>query len=117
MLYNLHSMSLGFQLIGYIGTFLSIWAYVPQIQHLRQEHCSAGISLKTYIIWIISSVCILLYSISIMAIVIIVMQVANLLAISTILIFAKKYQRNSCPFHSVLKSRTMNTLKAKSHIE
>lgn len=110
-------MSFIFQLIGYIGTFLSIWAYVPQIRHLLQEHCSAGISTKAYAIWVISSVCILLYSISIIAIVIIVMQIANLLAIITILIFAKKYQGNFCPYHSALKSQTMNSLKVKSHLE
>lgn len=93
-------MSLLFQVIGYIGTFLSAWAYVPQIQHLIRERCSAGISLKTYGIWIASSLCVLLYSISIMAVVIIVMQVANLLAMTTILVFAKRYQGNTCPSHT-----------------
>lgn len=107
-------MSIIFQFIGYIGTFLSIWAYVPQIRHLLQEHCSAGISIKAYVIWIISSVCILLYSISIVAVVIIVMQIANLLAIYTILIFAKKYQGNFCPYHKALQSESLDALKDKS---
>lgn len=110
-------MMLLFQLIGYVGTFLSVWAYVPQIRHLLEEHCSAGLSTKTYIIWIISSLCILLYSISIMAIVIIVMQIANLIAISTILIFAKKYQGDSCPYHKALTSEEMDSLKSKSHLK
>ena len=106
-----------FEVIGYLGTLLSVWAYVPQIRHLLKEQCSAGISTKMYAIWIISSLCILLYSISIMAIVIIVMQIANLLAITTILIFAKKYQGNVCPYHSALKTQTMKSLKVKSHLE
>lgn len=110
-------MSLIFQFIGYIGTFLSIWAYVPQIRHLLQEHCSAGISIKAYVMWIISSLCILIYSISIMAIIIIVMQIANLLAIITILIFAKKYQGNFCPYHSALQSKEVQKLKVISGLE
>ena len=107
-------MSFVFELIGYIGTFLSIYAYVPQIKHLLKEHCSAGISIKMYFIWIISSVCILLYSVSIMALVIIVMQVANLFAISTILMFARKYKGDFCPYHKALQTETLNTLKIKS---
>jgi hypothetical protein len=51
-----------------------------------------------------------------MAIVIIVMQIANLLAIITILVFAKKYQGNFCPYHSALKTQTMKSLKVKSHL-
>jgi uncharacterized protein with PQ loop repeat len=109
-------MTFVFQLIGYVGTFLSIWAYVPQIRHLLQEHCSAGISIRAYVIWIISSLCILLYSLSIMAIVIIVMQLANLLAICTILVFAKKYQGDFCPYHAALQDKTLHTLKVQSHL-
>jgi len=73
-------MSFLFEVIGYAGTFLSVLVYVPQIRHLLQEQYSAGIST--------------------MAVVIIVMQVANLLAVSTILIFAKKYQGRFCPSHA-----------------
>lgn len=110
-------MSFFFQLIGYIGTLLSIYAYVPQIKHLLKERCSAGISMKMYFIWIISSVLILFYGISIMASVIIVLQIANLIAVATILVFAKKYTGNSCPYHSALESQTMNTLKSKSGLK
>ena len=107
-------MSFLFQLIGYIGTFLSIYAYVPQIKHLLKEHCSAGISIKMYIIWIISSICILLYGISITALVITVMQGANLIAITTILVFARKYKKSFCPYHAALQSESIHALKAKS---
>lgn len=110
-------MSFLLQLIGYLGTFLSIYAYVPQLKHLLKEHCSAGISIKMYVIWIISSVCILLYGISIRALVIIVLQVANLIAITTILVFAKKYKTSFCPYHAALQSETLSALKAKSGLE
>lgn len=92
-------MSALFEVIGYVGTFLSLWAYIPQVKHLLQEHCSAGISISSYLIWLAASACILAYGVSIMATVIIVMQVANLLALSTILFFVKRYQGGYCPSH------------------
>jgi hypothetical protein len=49
-----------------------------------------------------------------MATVIIVMQMANLLAISMVLIFAKKYQGNFCPYHKALQSESLDALKDKS---
>ncbi len=110
-------MSFVLQLIGYVGTFLSIYAYFPQIRHLLKERCSAGISIKMYVIWIISSICILLYAISIMAMVIFVLQIANLMAISIILIFAKKYKGDFCPYHTALQSKSLDTLKEKSGLE
>jgi uncharacterized protein with PQ loop repeat len=88
-----------YEIIGYAGTLLAVVAYLPQIIHLMKEHCSAGISLPTYWLWVASSLCVLIYSISIQSVVIMVMQIANLLAILTILIFAKKYQGLVCPTH------------------
>jgi hypothetical protein len=49
-----------------------------------------------------------------MAIVIIVLQVANLLAISAILVFAKKYKGSTCPYHSALQTQALDALKTKS---
>lgn len=37
---------------GYAGTAVMIGAYVPQIWHLHREHCSAGISVRAYALWI-----------------------------------------------------------------
>lgn len=100
-------MSFIFQLIGYLGTLLSVLAYAPQIGHLLREHCSSGISIQANVVWLASSGCILLYSISISATVIIILQIANILAISSIIVLAKKYQGNFCPSHKPAKSKML----------
>jgi uncharacterized protein with PQ loop repeat len=91
------------QLIGFLGTAVAAVAYLPQIIHLIKERCSAGISLKTYTLWIASSLLMLINAVSIKSAVFIVFQIANLVAISVILFYGKKYQGDRCPTHSYEK--------------
>lgn len=92
------------EIIGFIGTGLVIWAYVPQIRHLIQEHCSAGISRRAYVIWFIASLLLLIHAVMIQDIVFILLQTVSGLLTLTILVYARKYKDGVCPTHAIGKS-------------
>src|SRR2546425_10421582 len=50
------------QILGFVGTGLVALAYIPQIYHLINEHCSAGISIKAYALWFLASVLFLIHA-------------------------------------------------------
>jgi uncharacterized protein with PQ loop repeat len=92
------------EMIGFIGSGLVIWAYVPQITHLVQEHCSAGVSRKAYVLWFIAALFLLAHAIMIHDIVFIFLQAVNSLLTLVILIFANLYKDGVCPTHAVGKN-------------
>ncbi|OGA52747.1 MAG: hypothetical protein A3G25_04330 [Betaproteobacteria bacterium RIFCSPLOWO2_12_FULL_63_13] len=85
--------------VGFIGTTFVIIAYLPQVWHLISKQCSAGISLKAYSMWFISSVLLFAHAFSIKDPVFIALQSYQLGATSVILLFAKKYENGVCPVH------------------
>ena len=87
-------------LIGYIGTGVVIAAYVPQIWHLWSEQCSAGISERAYLIWVLSSAIFLGHSISIGDVVFMVTQLVNIVALVVILVLARRYRNQICAAHA-----------------
>ena len=74
-------------------------AYLPQIVHLHKEHCSAGISLRTYSLWCVSSALFLIHAVMIRDMVFAVFQLVNLVATATITILVKRYGRHVCMTH------------------
>ncbi len=91
-------------LIGFIGSGLAIWAYVPQIEHLIREHCSAGISRRAYLLWFIAALLLLVHAVMIRDIVFIFLQATNALLTLVILVFAGKYKNGVCPTHATGKN-------------
>lgn len=87
------------EVLGFLGTGLLAVAYVPQIRHLIREHCSAGISIKAYILWFIGSLLFLIHASVIMDLVFVVIQLVNLAAIVTIVICTKRYEKTMCRSH------------------
>lgn len=49
-------------IVGFVGSALVIWAYIPQIRHLVQEHCSVGISRMAYIVWLVAALFLLAHA-------------------------------------------------------
>jgi lipid-A-disaccharide synthase-like uncharacterized protein len=43
-----------FEVAGVIGIALSVAAYVPQVIHLASEDCSAGVSSRSWAMWLVS---------------------------------------------------------------
>ena len=87
------------QLLGFTGTILVIVAYAPQVRHVIQEHCSAGISVRAYDLWIAASVLFLIHAVIIEDLVFTLVQIANLLAMGLVLIYVRRFQNQMCRAH------------------
>lgn len=92
--------------IGWAGTALVIIAYYPQIHHLIVERCAWGISISTWLIWLISSALLLTYCILRRDVLLCVVQVINIAAIATTIILVRR-SNNICPYHLKYIERTM----------
>ncbi len=87
------------EIIGWIGTTLVIVAYYPQIRHLRREKCAWGLSLTTWLIWLVSSLFLLAYSILEHDMLFTAVQIINIAAIVITIILVRRSDR-VCPFHA-----------------
>lgn len=86
------------EVIGWAGTALVIVAYVPQIHHLFIEKCAWGISVLTWLIWLIASVLLLTYCVLRREALLCVVQAANITAIVTTIILVRR-SNHICPYH------------------
>lgn len=84
--------------IGYIGTGLVIVAYAPQIAHLWRFRCAWGISLWSWVIWLIASLLLLLYAAIKNDVIFTIVQVLNMLSILTTIVLYRK-TTTACPYH------------------
>jgi uncharacterized protein with PQ loop repeat len=94
----------GPDLIGLAGALIAGYAYFPQIKHLVKEHCSAGISRKAYLLWLISSLLITINAIYIGSLVFIVLGVVQICSTAAIYTLSAKYKGNVCSYHRNLRS-------------
>ncbi len=85
--------------VGFFGTTIVIIAYMPQVLHLIKGQCSAGISLKAYVMWLCSSFLLLAHAFSLKDPVFIALQSYQLGATLTIVIFAYKFKDSLCALH------------------
>lgn len=84
------------EILGLIGAVLTVIAYLPQARHIMKEHCVGGISTKTWLIWLIATVLILIYAITVRNRIFILLETANIIAIISILILIKIYGKRVC---------------------
>lgn len=89
----------GPNLIGMTGALVAGAAYLPQIQHLVTERCSAGISRGAYAMWLLSSILITINAFYIDATVFIILGVIQILSTAVIFIYSTKYRGQVCLFH------------------
>ena len=93
------------QIIGWVGTALVVVAYLPQIYHLLVQKCAWGISILTWLIWLIGSLLLLAYCILRRDFLFIVVQSINITAIVTTIFLARR-SNSICPHHlSVVEAR------------
>jgi len=85
--------------VGFAGTLFVIIAYLPQITHLVKAQCSAGISLKAYGLWLVSSLLLLGHAFNLNDAVFISLQSYQVGATLTIVMFARKYKNMTCELH------------------
>ena len=87
------------EIIGWIGTLLVIAAYIPQIYHLWTERCAWGISVVTWVIWLIASVLLSIYSFKRGENLLAVVQLCNIASIITTIILVRRSD-TICPYHA-----------------
>ena len=86
------------EVLGWVGTVLVTIAYVPQIHHLIVEKCAWGISISTWLIWLLASALLLIYCILQHDSLFIIVQSINIIAIVTTIILARR-SNHVCPYH------------------
>jgi uncharacterized protein with PQ loop repeat len=95
------------EIIGWIGTALVIIAYYPQIRHLWVEKCAWGISVWTWIIWLIASGLLLSYCIVKGEILLSVVQISNMASILMTIALVRR-SNDICPYHSSIAEKRAN---------
>ncbi|MCC7308664.1 MAG: PQ-loop repeat-containing protein [Acidobacteria bacterium] len=86
------------EMIGWLGTALVIVAYFPQIRHLYVEKCAWGISISTWVIWLIAGLLLLTYAWLRSDVLFTVVQIVSIVAITATIILAKR-SMTICPYH------------------
>ena len=86
-------------ILGAAATGLVIVGYLPQINHLIKERCTAGISIPAFSLWMAASALFLVHAALIDDAVFVVAQSINLAAGGIIVALCKTYKGHVCPFH------------------
>jgi lipid-A-disaccharide synthase-like uncharacterized protein len=89
-----------FEILGMAGIAISVAAYVPQVVHLAREHCSAGVSGRAWVMWLVSSILVGMLAVHRRDPVFILLQTCTLTSAAVILILARRYKGSLCRFHA-----------------
>ena len=88
------------QALGFVGAVIVAAGYLPQITHLAKEHCSEGISLSAWSLWLISSLLFFSHALAINDAVFLALQAVNLIAIATVISLTRRFRGMVCDFHA-----------------
>jgi lipid-A-disaccharide synthase-like uncharacterized protein len=88
-----------FELLGAAGIAISMLAYLPQVVHLVREHCSAGISRRAWVMWLVSSLLIGSLALHRHDPVFVLLQISSLISAAAILFLAHRYRGLICEAH------------------
>lgn len=102
-----------FEVLGVIGITLSIAAYVPQVVHLAREHCSAGISSRSWAMWLVSGFLVGTVAVHRGDMVFILLQISSLTSAGVILFLAHRYRGQACEGHAHLVPNTTSPMAAR----
>jgi len=102
-------VTLKMEMLGWLGTALVIVAYVPQIRHLYVEKCAWGLSISTWLIWLVAGALLLSYCVFRNDTLFTLVQVINITAIMATIVLARRSNR-ICPYHleTALAARDKN---------
>ena len=91
-----------FETFGIVGIAIAMLAYVPQVVHLGREHCSAGVSRRAWMMWLVSSVLVASLAIHRGDLVFILLQVSSMTSAAVILFLAYGFRGMVCDYHAHL---------------
>lgn len=113
-------MTSPFEILGMAGIGLSVVAYLPQMTHLMKEHCAAGISTRSWQLWLISSMAVGALAVHRGDFVFITLAASSLLSAVVILILTHRYRGMECVSGHDLRSEGPGPRSrgvADSHVE
>lgn len=84
-------------LLGFAGTIIVAFGYLPQITHLIGERCARGVSIKAWGLWSLASLLIFLYAVHLGDWIIVTLSAVQMTASITITALAISYQGTRCP--------------------
>lgn len=84
------------EVLGFAGTLIIIAAYVPQMKHIVEEHCAGGVSRRSWYMWLVASLFLLVHAFNIGDLVFMSLQVANVGAVLVTLFLIRKYGKRVC---------------------
>lgn len=90
------------EILGVVGIAISVAAYVPQVIHLAREHCSAGVSIRAWAMWLVSGLLVGLVAVRRRDLVFILLQLSSFTSAAVILLLARRYKGMSCESHTHL---------------
>ena len=111
-------MTLNIEMLGWVGTAFVIVAYIPQIRHLYIEKCAWGISISTWLIWLLAAGLLLTYCIFRKDTLFTLIQLVNITAIVATIVLARRSNR-ICPYHlqaTLARKQTINPGGAGQHL-
>ena len=88
-----------FEALGVAGIAISMLAYLPQVVHLAKEHCSAGVSSRAWMMWLVSSLLIGALAVHRHDAVFILLQISSLTSAAAILFLGHRYRGLVCEAH------------------
>ena len=88
-----------FEALGAAGIAISMLAYLPQMVHLAKEHCSAGVSSRAWMMWLVSSLLIGALAVHRHDAVFILLQISSLTSAAAILFLGHRYRGLVCEAH------------------
>ena len=88
-----------FEVLGMVGIGLSVIAYLPQMTHVAKEHCSAGVSVRAWRMWLVSSLLIGSLAVYRLDYVFVALAATSLASSAIILILAGRYRGMACATH------------------
>ena len=100
------------EVIGIFGILISVTAYVPQVVHLAREHCSAGVSSRAWLMWLVSGILVGSVAVHRGDLVFILLQVSSFTSAAVILVLARRYKGMACETHAHMIPARHSTLTA-----
>ena len=91
-------------MLGLVGALISGVAYYPQIRHIISEHCSAGISLRAYSLWLTSSVLITISAVYAQSMVFIALGCVQIISTVLVVLYSRTYRSMVCEFHATAQT-------------
>jgi MtN3 and saliva related transmembrane protein len=79
--------------LGLIGSIIFAAAYIPQIVHLVKIKDSTGISISSWMIWLLGAILLLVYAIHLHDIVFLVLTILETAALVTTIVLAAIYKK------------------------